>query len=81
MPNPVYDGDTIYAQSEVLAVRESGSRPSAGIVTIRSTGYTADGTVVIEFERTLMVRKRSHRLAEAVPEPDPRTRRRPGDGS
>ena len=58
LPNPVFEGDTIYSQSEVLAARESKSRPNIGIVTVKTTGYNQDGTVVIEFKRTLMVFKR-----------------------
>jgi acyl dehydratase len=55
LPAPVFVGDTLYAESEVLAKRESGSRPDAGIVTVRTTGRKADGTVVITFERTILV--------------------------
>jgi acyl dehydratase len=58
LPNPAFEGDTIYSQSEVLETRESKSRPSVGIVTVRTTGYNQDGTVVITFKRTLMVYKR-----------------------
>ncbi len=60
LPNPVFEGDTIYAQSEVLSKRESKSRPTMGIVEVKSTGYKQDGTVVIEFRRTVMVYKRGH---------------------
>ncbi len=55
---PVFHGDTIYGQSEVLALRESRSRPEWGIVTVRSEGYNQDGIKVISFKRTLMVKKR-----------------------
>lgn len=58
LPNPVFEGDTVYSQSEVLEKRESKSRPNAGIVTIRTTGFKQDGTVVITFKRTLMVYRR-----------------------
>jgi acyl dehydratase len=58
LPNPVFEGDTIYAQSEVLSKRESKSRPHMGIVEVKSTGYKQDGTVVLEFRRTVMVYKR-----------------------
>jgi itaconyl-CoA hydratase len=58
LPNPVFEGDTIYSQSEVLDKRESKSRPNLGIVTVKTTGYNQDGTVVITFKRTLMVFKR-----------------------
>src|SRR5690348_7021336 len=60
LPHPVFEGDTIYSQSEVLAARESASRPEVGIVTVRTTGYNQDGVVVITFQRTIMVYKRGH---------------------
>ncbi|GIW08883.1 MAG: molybdenum cofactor biosynthesis protein MoeC [Dehalococcoidia bacterium] len=60
LPNPLFVGDTLYAESEVLEVRESKSRPNAGIVTIRTRGLKQDGTVVIEFKRTMMIYKRGH---------------------
>lgn len=58
-PNPVFHGDTIYAESEILEKRESKSRPNAGIVRIKCTGRKQDGTVVVEFERTAMFLKKS----------------------
>ena len=60
LPNPVFEGDTIYSQSEVLSMRESKSRPNVGIVTVRTTGFNQDGVVVIEFKRTFMVYKQGH---------------------
>lgn len=60
LPHPVFEGDTIYSQSEVLAARESASRPDVGIVTVRTTGYNQEGVVVIRFQRTIMVYKRGH---------------------
>lgn len=57
---PVFAGDTIYAESEVLAVRESKSRPTQGIVTVRTRGRKADGTEFMSFERTVLVPKRGH---------------------
>lgn len=57
-PNPVFHGDTIYAESEVLEMRESRSRPEAGIVRLKHTGRKADGTVVVEFERTALFLKK-----------------------
>ena len=57
---PVFAGDTIYAESEVLAVRESKSRPTQGIVTVRTTGRKADGTEFMKFERSVLVPKRGH---------------------
>ena len=59
LPAPVFVGDTLYAESEVLAKRESKSRPGAGIVTVRTTGRKGDGTEVISYERTVLVPKRT----------------------
>jgi acyl dehydratase len=58
LPAPVFAGDTIYAVSEVLETRPSTSRPGQGIVRVRTTGYNQDGTVVITFERTVLVHSR-----------------------
>ncbi|MEX2164770.1 MAG: MaoC family dehydratase [Sulfuricaulis sp.] len=58
LPHPVFEGDTIYSQSEVLNKRESKSRPNIGIVTVKTTGYNQEGKSVITFRRTLMVYKR-----------------------
>jgi len=60
LPHPIFEGDTIYSQSEVLSLRESASRPDVGIVTVRTKGYNQDGVVVITFTRTIMVYKRGH---------------------
>ena len=57
---PVFAGDTIYAESEVLEVRESKSRPTQGVVTVRTTGRKSDGTVFMSFERSILVPKRGH---------------------
>jgi itaconyl-CoA hydratase len=70
LPAPVFVGDTIYAQSEVLEARESRSRPSAGIVKLRTTGFNQTGTVVITFTRTVMVYRRGH--VPQIPLPTPR---------
>lgn len=58
LPAPVFEGDTIYAQSEVVDKRESRSRPHMGIVKVRTTGFNQEGTVVIQFLRTLLVYKK-----------------------
>jgi acyl dehydratase len=60
LPHPVFEGDTICSQSEVLALRESSSRPDVGIVTVKSTGWNQDGVIVVTFRRTVMVYKRGH---------------------
>jgi itaconyl-CoA hydratase len=64
MPAPVFEGDTIYAESEVLNLRDSKSRPHMGLVEIYTTGFKQDGTVVMEFKRTVLVYKRGH-----IPQP------------
>jgi acyl dehydratase len=55
LPAPVFAGDTIRAETEVLEKRESKSRPGRGIVTVRTCGLNQADEVVIEFERTIMV--------------------------
>jgi acyl dehydratase len=60
LPNPVFAGDTLYAETEVVSVRASSSRPSQGIVKVRTRGINQHGKVVIEFERSVMVWKREH---------------------
>jgi itaconyl-CoA hydratase len=60
LPNPLFEGDTVYAKSEVLETRESKSRPAAGLVRVRTTGVNQHGTPVITFLRTFMVWKRGH---------------------
>ena len=55
LPRPVFAGDTLWCESEVLELRESASRPYAGIVGIRSRGINQHREVVIEFRRTMMV--------------------------
>ena len=58
-PNPVFHGDTIYAESEVLEKRESKSRPDCGVVRLKQWGRKPDGTLVIELERSILFLKRS----------------------
>ena len=70
MPAPLFEGETVYAQSEVLSARESKSRPSMGLVEIRSVGFTETGKVVLTFRRTILVYKRGH--VPSVPQPSPR---------
>jgi Acyl dehydratase len=69
MPSPVFEGDTIYAQSEILSTRESESRPDMGIVGVKTTGFKQDGTVVMEFRRTILVYKRGKGPQRLAPSP------------
>src|ERR1700722_2078650 len=57
---PVFIGDTIYAESEVLNKRESAKRPTQGVVSVKTLGKKADGTQFMSFERTVLVPKRGH---------------------
>jgi acyl dehydratase len=59
LPNPVFVGDTLWAESEILETRESASRPNVGIVGMRSRGVNQRGEVVVEFRRTFMIYRRS----------------------
>ena len=59
LPRPVFEGDTLWAESEILDKRESSSRPTMGIVSMRSRGINQRREVVIEFKRTFLVYKRN----------------------
>ena len=59
LPLPVFEGDTLWAESEILDKRESSSRPTMGIVSMRSRGINQRREVVIEFKRTFLVYKRN----------------------
>ncbi len=56
--NPVFHGDTLYVETEVLEKRESSSKPDRGIVRLKHIGKKQDGTVVVEIERSVMFLKR-----------------------
>jgi len=73
MPAPLFEGDTVYAQSKVLSTRESKSRPNMGIVEIETTGFKQDGTVVMTFRRSILVYKRGHVPKRPEPVPNVRT--------
>jgi acyl dehydratase len=57
-PHPVFHGDTIYAESEVIEKRDSRSRPEVGIVRLKHRGRKTDNTIVIELERTVLFLKK-----------------------
>ena len=60
LPNPLFEGETVYSRSEVLDKRESKSRPNVGLVTVRTTGFNQDGVEVMTFKRTALIYKRDH---------------------
>jgi acyl dehydratase len=62
LTHPVFAGDTLYAETQVLEKRESKSRPTQGIVTVKTSGKNQDGAEVISFERTVLVPKRGHAI-------------------
>jgi itaconyl-CoA hydratase len=55
LPAPVFAGDTIRAETEVLAKRQSQSRPGSGVVTVRTRGLNQRDEVVIDFERSVLI--------------------------
>lgn len=63
---PVFVGDTIYGESEVLAKRESSSRPGQGIVTIRTIGKNQRGEMVCTFKRNMLIPARGHAVEDKV---------------
>ncbi|MCA3585779.1 MaoC family dehydratase [Phenylobacterium sp.] len=63
---PVFAGDTIYGESEVLAKRESQSRPGQGIVTIRTIGLNQDGVQVCTFVRNMLIPGRGNAVEDRV---------------
>ncbi len=63
---PVFPGDTIYAETEVLEKRESKSRPNQGIVVTKTTGYKQDGTVFMTFERVSLIPTRGHAVDDKI---------------
>ncbi|MBL8557900.1 MAG: MaoC family dehydratase [Hyphomonadaceae bacterium] len=63
---PVFAGDTLYAESEVIAKRESASRPGQGIVTIRTTGKNQRGETVCTFLRTMLIPARGHAVEDRL---------------
>jgi itaconyl-CoA hydratase len=66
MTAPVFPGDTLYAETEVLEKRASKSRPHQGIVTVRTVGRNQDGVVVCEFMRSILVPMRGHGVDDVL---------------
>src|SRR4051795_2431829 len=57
-PNPVFHGDTLFCETEVLDVKPSKSKPDRGIVKVHTRVYKQDNTLVAEFKRTVLIPKR-----------------------
>ena len=71
-PAPVFHGDTIYAETEVLDVSPSKSKPDRGIVKVRTIAYNQDGTVVCEFVRKVMIPTRASVTEDQPGRPQPK---------
>jgi len=66
IPAPVFVGDTLYAESEVLDKRESKSRPTQGIVRVRHRGKNQDGVIVMDMVRSFLAAKRGHSVIDSM---------------
>jgi itaconyl-CoA hydratase len=66
MTHPLFAGDTLIAESEVLAKRESKSRPNAGLVTVKTSGFNQDEKLVCDFSRTILIPKCGHGIDDAA---------------
>ncbi len=66
LTHPVFVGDTLYAASEVLEKRESKSRPTAGIVTVRTVGFNQDKKEIGRFLRKILIPKRGHGVEDRI---------------
>ncbi|MCA1857360.1 MaoC family dehydratase [Massilia oculi] len=66
MTFPLFAGDTLTCESEVLEKRESASRPGAGIVSVRTTGFNQDGKVVCQFTRTMLIARDGFSVEDKV---------------
>jgi len=66
LPHPLYVGDTLYAESEVLEKRESKSRPNDGIVTVKTIGKNQDGVVVASYQRSALIPKKGHAVEDKI---------------
>src|SRR6187397_1972700 len=58
-PAPLFHGDTLFAESEVLEVRPSSSKPDRGVVKVHTRAYKQDGTLVAEFKRAVLVPRKN----------------------
>jgi acyl dehydratase len=57
-PNPVFHGDTLFVETEVLSKKPSSSKPDRGVVKVHTRVFNQDGVLVAEFKRLVLVPKR-----------------------
>jgi acyl dehydratase len=67
----MFHGDTLYAETKVLDMKESGSKPDRGVVTVETRGYNQDGVEVLYFRRKVLVPKRGT-VPEQPGRPEPK---------
>lgn len=70
LPASAFEGDTIYSESVIASLRESASKRNVGVVEIDTTGYTHEGTIVIEFRRAVLMYRRG--FGPSMPRPESR---------
>ena len=66
LSGPVFVGDTLYAESQVLSKRESNSRPNQGIDSVEPKGIKQDESVVISFERSMLIPFKGHAIDDQM---------------
>ena len=66
LSGPVFVGDTLYAESQVLSKRKSNSRPNQGIVSVETKGIKQDKSVVISFERSMLIPFKGHAIDDQM---------------
>jgi len=66
LPHPLFVGDTLYAESEVIKLRESKSRPDDGIVTVKTLGKNQDNILVASFLRSALIPKKGKAVEDKI---------------
>ena len=66
LPAPVFVGDTLYSETEVLDKREAKSRPTQGIVRVKHIGKNQDNIIIMDMVRSFLVAKRGHSVVDTI---------------
>ena len=66
LSGPVFIGDTLYAESEVIEIRASASRPNQGIVRVKTTGFKQERVEVISFDRAMLIPQRGYAVDDQI---------------
>ena len=66
LPKPLFVGDTLYAESEVIELRESKSRPDDGVVTVKTLGKNQDNILVASFLRSVLIPKTGKAVEDKI---------------